>query len=131
MGPHVVVHRVPVARQRFGERRPFTFVAAMDLDTLRRSPNVDRMATVIPIEDLRRSPTAVLFEGGDGLTISIFVTACERGSGPRLHQPAALTVTNGGTVGVRRPQFGRGLQTLMMSRIEMMPSRAPPLTTSR
>ena len=44
------------------------------------------MATVIPIEDLRRSPTAALFEGGDRLPISIFVTAYERGSGPRLHQ---------------------------------------------
>ena len=44
------------------------------------------MATVIPIEDLRRSPTAALFEGGDGLPISIFVTAYERGSGPRLHR---------------------------------------------
>lgn len=44
------------------------------------------MATVIPIDDLRRSPTAALFEGGNRLPVSIFVTAYERGDGPRLHR---------------------------------------------
>ncbi len=43
------------------------------------------MATVIPLEDLRRSATAALFEGGDELAISIFVTEYERGQGPQLH----------------------------------------------
>ena len=43
------------------------------------------MATVIPIEDLRRSATAALFEGHDDLAISIFVTAYERAQGPALH----------------------------------------------
>lgn len=43
------------------------------------------MPTVIPIEDLRRSPTAALFEGGEAIGISIFVTAYERGRGPALH----------------------------------------------
>ena len=43
------------------------------------------MASVIPIEDLRRSPTAALFQGGDELAASIFVTEYERGQGPDLH----------------------------------------------
>lgn len=43
------------------------------------------MASVIPIEDLRRSATAALFEGGDDVPISIFVTAYDRGQGPSLH----------------------------------------------
>ncbi len=43
------------------------------------------MATVTPIEDLRRSPTAALFQGGDEIAASIFVTAYERGQGPDLH----------------------------------------------
>ena len=43
------------------------------------------MATVTPIEDLRRSPTASLFEGGDALGVSIFVTEYDRGQGPDLH----------------------------------------------
>ncbi len=44
------------------------------------------MPTVIPIEDLRRSPTAALFEGrSDDLPVSVFVTAYERGQGPDLH----------------------------------------------
>ena len=44
-----------------------------------------RMATVIPIEQLRRSATAALFEGGDDLAISVFVTEYERGQGPSPH----------------------------------------------
>jgi quercetin dioxygenase-like cupin family protein len=43
------------------------------------------MATVIPIEDLRRSPTAALFQGRDEAPVSIFVTQYERGQGPSLH----------------------------------------------
>lgn len=43
------------------------------------------MATVIPIDSLRRSPTASLFEGGDDLPASVFVTRYERGQGPDLH----------------------------------------------
>ena len=42
------------------------------------------MAEVISIEQLRRSPTAALFEGGD-VPVSIFVTAYRRGQGPDLH----------------------------------------------
>ena len=43
------------------------------------------MATVIPIEDLRRSATAALFQGRDAVALSVFVTAYERGQGPSLH----------------------------------------------
>ena len=43
------------------------------------------MAIVIPIEDLRRSPTAALFEGRDQIGVSIFVTKYARGQGPDLH----------------------------------------------
>ena len=43
------------------------------------------MATVIPLEQLRRSPTAALFEGRDEVPVSIFVTRYERGQGPDLH----------------------------------------------
>ena len=56
------------------------------------------MATVIPIEDLRRSATAALFEGGDKIAISIFVTEYERGQGPDLHlhpYPEAFVVQAG------------------------------------
>ena len=44
------------------------------------------MATVIPFEDLKVSPTATLFEGGDELGVSVFVTNYERGKGPQLHK---------------------------------------------
>ncbi len=44
------------------------------------------MPTVTPIEDLRRSPTAVLFQGRDEIPISIFVTEYpDEGQGPDLH----------------------------------------------
>jgi quercetin dioxygenase-like cupin family protein len=43
------------------------------------------VATVISIEDLRRSPTAVLFEGRDDVALSFFVTELARGEGPSLH----------------------------------------------
>jgi mannose-6-phosphate isomerase-like protein (cupin superfamily) len=54
--------------------------------------------TVIPIEDLRRSPTAALFEGGEQIGVSMFVTAYERGQGPALHlhpYPEAFVVQAG------------------------------------
>src|SRR4051812_26872534 len=43
------------------------------------------MATVTPIEDLRRSPRAALFEGREQIGVSIFVTEYDRGQGPDLH----------------------------------------------
>jgi quercetin dioxygenase-like cupin family protein len=43
------------------------------------------MATVIPIDVLRRSPSALLFEGREDVALSFFVTEFERGQGPSLH----------------------------------------------
>ncbi len=43
------------------------------------------MAKVVPIEDLRVSQTAALFEGRDDIPVSIFVTRYENGEGPDLH----------------------------------------------
>lgn len=43
------------------------------------------MARVVPIEELRRSATAALFEGGEEIPVSIFVTEYQRGQGPDLH----------------------------------------------
>jgi len=59
------------------------------------------MATVIPLEDLRRSPTAALFQGRDEAPVSIFVTRYPRGRGPDLHlHPYAevFVVTDGTAV---------------------------------
>ncbi len=43
------------------------------------------MATVTPIEELRRSATTALFQGGAEAPVSIFVTEYGRGQGPSLH----------------------------------------------
>ncbi len=43
------------------------------------------MATVIPVEDLRLSHRACLFEGGERAPVSIFITTHGRGEGPDLH----------------------------------------------
>src|SRR5918998_498151 len=46
------------------------------------------MATVIPFEEMRSSPTASLFEGdkhGEGVPISSFIVATDPGRGPALH----------------------------------------------
>jgi len=43
------------------------------------------MAKVTPIEDLRLSATAALFEGRDDIPVSIFVTRYQAGQGPDLH----------------------------------------------
>ena len=43
------------------------------------------MASVTPIDELRRSPTACLFQGRDEAPVSIFVTEYQRDQGPDLH----------------------------------------------
>ena len=43
------------------------------------------MATVIALDDLRFSPTACLFEGGEQIGVSTFVTTYERGNKVGLH----------------------------------------------
>jgi len=56
------------------------------------------MATVIPVESLRRNPSSVLFEGRDEVALSLFVTEFARGDGPALHThpyPEVFLVDNG------------------------------------
>jgi quercetin dioxygenase-like cupin family protein len=43
------------------------------------------MAKVIPVEELRRSPRAALFQGRDDAPVSIFITQYQRDQGPDLH----------------------------------------------
>jgi quercetin dioxygenase-like cupin family protein len=40
---------------------------------------------VFPLEDLRRSPTALLFQGREDISVSMFVTEYQSGGGPDLH----------------------------------------------
>ncbi len=57
------------------------------------------MPTVVPFEELRRSPTACLFQGRDEIPVSIFVTEYpSRGQGPDLHlhpYPEVFVVQDG------------------------------------
>lgn len=72
------------------------------------------MATVIPIEDLRLSPRAALFEGGDEAPVSMFITRYDRGEGPDLHlhpYPEVFVVQAGSavfTVGDERLEVAAG-----------------------
>jgi len=82
------------------------------------------VASVTPIEDLRRSATAALFEGGDDIGVSIFVTRYERGQGPSLHlhpYPEAFVVEHG------MAAFTVGAQELIVSagHIVVVPARTP------
>ena len=43
------------------------------------------MATVTPIDDLRLSERAALFQGRDEIPVSMFITQYDRGQGPDLH----------------------------------------------
>ncbi len=43
------------------------------------------MATVIPFDDVRLSPTTIKFEGGDEAPVSSFIVTYPRGRGPDLH----------------------------------------------
>ena len=59
------------------------------------------MASVVPITDLQKSPTASLLEGKDEIPISIFVTEHPRGKGAALHvhpYPEAFVVQAGTAV---------------------------------
>jgi quercetin dioxygenase-like cupin family protein len=56
------------------------------------------MATVIPLEDIRLSPTASLFQGGDEVAASMFVVNYERGQSVQLHfhpYPEVFVVMDG------------------------------------
>jgi quercetin dioxygenase-like cupin family protein len=71
-------------------------------------------ATVTPLSELRRSPTAALFEGGEQIGVSVFVTRYERGQGPDLHlhpYPELFVVEAGTanfTVGEEQLEVGAG-----------------------
>jgi mannose-6-phosphate isomerase-like protein (cupin superfamily) len=46
------------------------------------------VALIVPLEELRSSPTAALFEGdkhGDGVPVSSFIVSTPPGKGPSLH----------------------------------------------
>jgi quercetin dioxygenase-like cupin family protein len=43
------------------------------------------VASVTPIDSIRRSPTVALFEGRDEIPVSMFITEYSRGRGPDLH----------------------------------------------
>jgi quercetin dioxygenase-like cupin family protein len=50
-----------------------------------REPAMSDTATITPIENLRLSERAALFQGRDEIQASIFVIQCKRGDGPDLH----------------------------------------------
>jgi mannose-6-phosphate isomerase-like protein (cupin superfamily) len=82
------------------------------------------MATVTPIEQLRRSATAALFEGGDQAPVSIFVTEYQRGGGPSLHlhpYPEVFVVLTGTAA------FTAGDEELVVGagNIVVVPARTP------
>src|SRR5688500_18275735 len=59
------------------------------------------MASVTPIEDLRLSATACLFQGRQEAPVSIFITEYQRGQGPDLHlhpYPEVFVVETGTAV---------------------------------
>ena len=59
------------------------------------------MATVTPIDEIRLSDSAALFEGKDQIGISSFITTHPRGKGPDLHfhpYPEAFVVLDGTAV---------------------------------
>src|SRR5687767_2740707 len=45
----------------------------------------DMEPKVFPLAELRRSPTALLFQGGDDIDASMFITEYDEGGGPDLH----------------------------------------------
>ncbi len=82
------------------------------------------MATVISLEELRRSATAALFEGGDDVGVSIFVTRYERGQGPQLHlhpYPEVFVVQTG-TAAFR---VGDEELTVAEGHVVIVPARTP------
>src|SRR5918994_7839028 len=43
------------------------------------------MPTVIPVDDIRRSPRSALFQGRDVIPVCMFILRYERDEGPALH----------------------------------------------
>jgi quercetin dioxygenase-like cupin family protein len=82
------------------------------------------MASVTPIEDLRQSETAALFEGGEQIPISTFVTEYRRGQGPSLHlhpYPEAFVVLDGTAVFTA----GEERLTVAAGHIVVVPAETP------
>lgn len=81
-------------------------------------------ARVVPIEDLRRSPTAALFEGRDEVPVSIFVTQYRRGQGPdlHLHPYAEVFVVQAGTATFT---VGGDELTVTAGHVVIVPARTP------
>jgi quercetin dioxygenase-like cupin family protein len=82
------------------------------------------MATVIPIEALRRSPTAALFEGRDEAPVSIFITEYARGRAPDPHfhpYPEVFVVLDG------TAEFTAGDERLTVTggHVVVVPARTP------
>ena len=82
------------------------------------------MASVTPIEDLRLSHRAALFEGGEQAPVSIFVTEYSRGEGPDLHlhpYPEVFVVETG------TAQFTAGDEQLTVpaGNIVVVPAQTP------
>lgn len=58
----------------------------------------EAVVRVIPLHELRRSATAALFEGGEDVPLSVFVTEYARGQGPAPHvhpYPEVFVVQDG------------------------------------
>jgi quercetin dioxygenase-like cupin family protein len=82
------------------------------------------VAQVIPLDEIRRSATAALFEGGDDAPLSIFVTQYERGRGPDLHlhpYPEVFVVTDG----TARFTAGDEQLTVAAGHIVVIPAETP------
>ena len=82
------------------------------------------MTKVIPLEELRRSATAALFEGREDIPVSIFVTAYERGQGPSLHlhpYPEVFVVQ----AGTATFTVGDGEVVVAEGHVAVVPARTP------
>ena len=82
------------------------------------------MVTVTPLEALRLSPTAALFEGKDAAPVSIFVTRYERGRGPQLHlhpYPEVFVVQTG----TAEFTVGDDRLTVEAGHVVVVPARTP------
>src|SRR3954464_12578280 len=85
------------------------------------------MAQIHELDELRRSPTAALFEGerhGDGIAVSMFVTDYPHGRGPDLHEHpyAEMFLVEQGTA-----TFTAGDEQLVVEapRVVVVPPRTP------
>jgi quercetin dioxygenase-like cupin family protein len=80
---------------------------------------------VYALDELRRSPTAALFEGaGDGVDASIFITTYPQGRGPDLHvhpYPEVFVVDRG----VARFTVGEEEHVVEAGHVVVVPAETP------